>query len=125
MSLADLGETFKRARLVANKTQQQVAEETGTARSRISMFETGALPELGLVKVLSLFESVGLELFARPVGHGRTLDDVLTEAAASATSIADTRLRVRHSRQRYPSKAGAVDTSPAGHNPLDLENKRR
>jgi len=95
MNLFELGETFRLARIAANKTQQQVAGQSGITRERISRFETGQLPELGTVKLLSLFEAVGLELFARPIGHGRTLDDVLTEQLTPAVSVEETRRRVR------------------------------
>lgn len=98
MNLSDLGETFRLARIAANKTQQQVAEQSGITRARISRFETGLLPELGTVKLLSLFEAVGLELIARPIGHRRTLDDVLTEQRTPAVSVEETRRRVRSPR---------------------------
>ncbi|ACD19789.1 helix-turn-helix domain-containing protein [Paraburkholderia phytofirmans] len=98
MDLFELGETFRLARIAANKTQQQVAEQSGITRARISRFETGLLPELGTVKLLSLFEAVGLDLLARPIGHRRTLDDVLTEQRTPAVSVDETRRRVRPSR---------------------------
>ncbi|MFB9127174.1 XRE family transcriptional regulator [Paraburkholderia dipogonis] len=98
MDLFELGETFRLARIAANKTQQQVAEQSGITRARISRFETGLLPELGTVKLLSLFEAVGLDLLARPIGHRRTLDDVLTEQRTPTVSVDETRRRVRPSR---------------------------
>jgi transcriptional regulator with XRE-family HTH domain len=79
MNLAELGEAFRQARFAVNLTQQQVAELSGVPRARISMFETGMLPELGAVKMLSLFDVVGFEIFARRRGHQRTLDDVLSD----------------------------------------------
>ncbi|HTJ92215.1 MAG TPA: helix-turn-helix transcriptional regulator [Pararobbsia sp.] len=98
MDLIELGETFRLARIAANRTQQQIAELSGITRARISRFETGLLPELGTNKLLSLFEVVGLELFARPIGHGRTLDDVLAEQRRAAAPTEQTRRRVRHRR---------------------------
>jgi transcriptional regulator with XRE-family HTH domain len=98
MNLFELGETFRLARIAANKTQQQVAEQSGIPRGRISRFETGLLSELGTVKLLSLFEAVGLELFARPIGHGRTLDDILAEQRTPAVAVEETRRRVRPPR---------------------------
>ena len=98
MDLFELCETFRLARLAANKTQQQVAEQSGITRARISRFETGLLPELGTVKLLSLFEAVGLELLARPIGHRRTLDDVLAEQRTPAVPVDETRRRVRPPR---------------------------
>ena len=105
MDLFELGETFRLARIAANKTQQQVAEQSGVTRARISRFETGLLPELGTVKLLSLFEAVGLELLARPIGHRRTLDDVLSEQRALTVPAEETRRRVRVPRSAVSIKA--------------------
>jgi len=105
MNLFELGETFRLARIASNKTQQQVAEQSGITRARISRFETGLLPELGTVKLLSLLEAVGLELFARPIGQGRTRDDVLTEQRTPAVSVEETRRRVRVPRSAASAKA--------------------
>ncbi|MBN3761312.1 helix-turn-helix transcriptional regulator [Burkholderia sp. Ac-20365] len=80
MNLAELGDAFRQERLAANLSQQQVAEISGVQRARISRFETGRLPEIGVSKMLSLFDAVGLELIARRAGHQRTLDDVLLDA---------------------------------------------
>ena len=100
MTLAELGEAFRGARMAADLTQQQVAEMSGVARGRISMFETGALPEIGAVKMLSLFDAVGLELIARRPGHQRTLDDALAESAEAGDI--PTRQRVRKRSARGP-----------------------
>lgn len=109
MDLFELGELFRLARIAANKTQQQVAEQSGITRERISRFETGLLPELGTVKLLSLFEAVGLEIFARPISHGRTLDDVLTEQRTPAVSGEETRRRVRLPRSKASTKTTEKD----------------
>jgi transcriptional regulator with XRE-family HTH domain len=121
MNLAELGEAFKRARILANKTQQEVAEYSGVPRARISRFETGGLPELGAVKLLSLFEAVGLELLARPAGHRRTLDDVLAETEEGDSASEEARRRVRHfhrrpqpAAERDPSRSGPKSSEP-GH----------
>jgi transcriptional regulator with XRE-family HTH domain len=103
MNLAELGESFRHARIAANLTQQDVAQTAGVSRARISLFETGALPEIGAVKMLSLFHAVGLELIARAPGHQRTLDDVAIELAGSDTDTV--RQRVRNTSRRQPTKA--------------------
>ncbi|KDP88911.1 XRE family transcriptional regulator [Cupriavidus sp. SK-3] len=113
MNLAELGEAFKRARILANKTQQEVAEYSGVPRARISRFETGGLPEMGAVKLLSLFEAVGLELLARPAGHRRTLDDVLAETEEVDSTSEEARRRVRHFHRR-PQPAADLDASQSG-----------
>jgi transcriptional regulator with XRE-family HTH domain len=104
MNLAELGETFRAARLAANLTQQEVAERSGVPRGRISLFETGMLPELGAVKVIRLFEAVGLELLARRRGHWRTLDDVLTDPDAQGGSEAVTPVRLRAAKRLKATK---------------------
>jgi transcriptional regulator with XRE-family HTH domain len=105
MNLFELGETFRLARIAANLTQEQVAVQSGIPRARISRFETGLLPELGTVKLLSLFEAVGLELLARPIGHGRTLDDVLTEQQTPEVAAGKARRRVRVQRSEARGKS--------------------
>lgn len=94
MNLAELGEAFHQARIAANLTQQQVADLSGVPRGRISRFETGMLSELGAVKMISLFDAVGLEISARRRGHQRTLDDVRYDVEERPNSGA-ARKRVR------------------------------
>jgi transcriptional regulator with XRE-family HTH domain len=106
MKLAELGEVLRQARVAANLTQQQVAELSGVPRGRISLFETGMLPELGAVKMLSLFDAVGLEILARRGGHQRTLDDVRAdpdEQLAGPRPARRVRLRVT---QRVKASGG-------------------
>src|SRR5471030_3532924 len=109
MNLAELGEAFRRARIEANLTQEDVAQRSGVQRARISLFETGALAELGAVKMLSLFNSVGLETFVRPAGHRRTLDDVLSESEEGRAPVS--RQRVRLSAGQRLMKTGAGKAS--------------
>ena len=106
MTLAELGETFRQARIEANLTQEEVAQRSGVQRARISLFETGALPELGAVKVLSLFNAVGLEMFARPAGHRRTLDDVLSEPDEGRAPVSRQRVRLNASQRLMKTGTG-------------------
>jgi transcriptional regulator with XRE-family HTH domain len=108
MTLADLGEAFRQARLQSGQTQQEVARASGVPRSRISQFESGQLTELGTVKLLNLFSAVGLELVVRPWGHRRTLDDVIQEAAASLEAPT-LRRRVRHPKTKEEAPSGNTD----------------
>lgn len=79
MTLADLIDEFKKARLTSRLTQRDVADATGVSTLTISNFERGALTEIGTVKLLALLQTVGLELQIRPAGHQRTLDDIRLE----------------------------------------------
>lgn len=81
MNLADLGETFRNARISANLTQHQVAGMSGVSRTRISLFETGALPEIGAARMINLFYVVGLELVVEPSGQERAGREALQAAA--------------------------------------------
>ncbi|WP_460909610.1 helix-turn-helix transcriptional regulator [Paraburkholderia jirisanensis] len=108
MNLAELGEVLRQARVAANLTQQQVAEMSGVPRGRISMFETGMLPELGAVKMLSLFDAVGLEILARRRGHQRTLDDVRVDPGEQ---LGGTR-PVHHVRVRVARRVKATGGKP-------------
>jgi transcriptional regulator with XRE-family HTH domain len=99
MNLAELGEAFKRARIEANLTQEEVAQRSGVQRARVSLFETGALAELGAVKMM----------FVRPAGHRRTLDDVLSESEEGRAPVS--RQRVRLSAGQRLMKTGAGKAS--------------
>ena len=98
MNLIDLAGEFKRARINARLTQQEVANASGINPFTISKFERGASTEIGAVKLISLFRVVGLELQARPVGQTRTLDDIAHELDQASVSGAPPPRRVRHPR---------------------------
>jgi transcriptional regulator with XRE-family HTH domain len=100
MTLIDLGGTFKSARLRRRLTQEDAARAAGVSPLLVSQFERGALRELGTVKLLALFQVVGLELVARPAGQERTLDDIARELDVAETTADPAMLpkRVRRSR---------------------------
>ena len=106
MNLAELGEVFKRARINANLTQEEVAQRSGVQLARVSLFETGALAELGAVKMMNLFNAVGLETFVRPAGHRRTLDDVLSESEQGHAPVSRQRVRLGASQRLMKTGTG-------------------
>jgi transcriptional regulator with XRE-family HTH domain len=81
MTLYELGQALKVARINQSITQQELAERTGVSVSTISGLERGTLAEIGVLKLLQLFALVGLELQPRPAGQRRTLDDVAAGAS--------------------------------------------
>ncbi|MGF6440059.1 helix-turn-helix domain-containing protein [Paraburkholderia youngii] len=95
MNLAAFGETFRNARLAANLTQQAVAAKSGVSRHRISLFETGTLPEIGAVRMLNLFDAVGLQLIAQPSGQKRARAAALHEAGERAQPQPRKRVRMK------------------------------
>ncbi|MDD2742763.1 MAG: helix-turn-helix domain-containing protein, partial [Rhodocyclaceae bacterium] len=70
---------FRAARIARRLTQQYAARHAGVSVATISRLERGDLLELGVVKLISLFGLVGLDLTTRPKGHTRTLDDIQRE----------------------------------------------
>ena len=79
MDIVELGQAFRAARIARRLTQQDAARHAGVSVATISRLERGDLLELGVVKLISLFGLVGLDLTTRPKGHTRTLDDIQRE----------------------------------------------
>lgn len=100
MTLHDLAEAFKTARLHSRRTQAEVASAAGVGTLLVSQLERGALAEIGTVKLLALFQAVGLELVARRAGESRTLEDIARELDAAVPNPDSKPLpkRVRRSR---------------------------
>lgn len=90
MDIVELGQAFRAARIGRRLTQQDAARHAGVSVATISRLERGDLLELGVVKLISLFGLVGLDLTTRPKGHTRTLDDIQREnsVAKSAQTLA-------------------------------------
>lgn len=106
MSLHELAEAFKAARLQSRQTQLEVATASGVSLLTVSKFERGAVRELGVVKLIALLRTVGLELQVRPAGATRTLEDLareLDEPLAREVSSPQIR-RVRHPRRHETGK---------------------
>ncbi len=76
MTLAELGAELARARKERGLSQTALGRAAGIARQTISALERGAIPELGVQKLVRVFEVLDLELVVRPVGHPVTLDDL-------------------------------------------------
>lgn len=76
MNLAELGAEVARARKEKGLSQTDLGRAAGLARQTISALERGAIPELGVQKLVRVFEVLNLELLVRPAGHPVTLDDL-------------------------------------------------
>jgi transcriptional regulator with XRE-family HTH domain len=76
MNLTELGAEVARARKEKRLSQTALGDAAGLARQTISALERGAIPDLGVQKLVRVFEVLGLELLVRPVGHPVTLDDL-------------------------------------------------
>lgn len=87
MDILQLAKAFRSARFECRLTQKEVARGAGLSVVTVSRFERGELLEIGVVKLLNLFNQVGLELYPRPLGHLRTLDDIQRERSTSSASL--------------------------------------
>ncbi|WP_321797387.1 helix-turn-helix transcriptional regulator [Caballeronia sp. J97] len=78
-TLADIGAMLKDARRVAGLSQKELAERAGIARTTLARMETLARGDMSVSALVRLLEAAGYDLRAVKRGHGRTLDDVLSE----------------------------------------------
>lgn len=97
MDITEIADAFKKARLQKNYSQQHIAEITGLGLSTISKLENNAASDIGTAKLIILLSTVGLELYTRPAGHKRTLDDIERERSIEPEPHAQ-----RHRASRYP-----------------------
>ena len=114
MDILQLASAFRAARINCRLTQQDVAGGAGVSVVTVSRFERGELLEIGTVKLLNLFKLVGLELYPRPLGHVRTLDDIQRQRtlALAAGSV-------------RPDKSGSGAIIPRERNSIDLDIEPR
>jgi transcriptional regulator with XRE-family HTH domain len=76
MTLTEIGTEIARARKAAGLTQTDLAHATGLSRQTISALERGAVPDLGVRKLLRVLEALDLDVVVRQAGHPVTLDDL-------------------------------------------------
>lgn len=87
MDIVELGLAFRAARIARRLTQQDAAQHAGVSVATISRLERGDLLEIGVMKLISLFGLVGMDLTTRPKGHTRTLDDIQREYSAEKSPV--------------------------------------
>lgn len=101
MDITEIVDAFRKARLQKNYSQQYIAEITGIGLSTISKLESNAASEIGTAKMIILLSTVGLELYTRPAGHKRTLDDIERERDVESELGAQ-----RHRASKHPNRGG-------------------
>jgi transcriptional regulator with XRE-family HTH domain len=77
-----LGESVRRARKEARRTQGELAASLGMSRATISALENGTIGEIGARKLDGLCQALGLELFVGPKHHRPTLKQLREERRA-------------------------------------------
>jgi transcriptional regulator with XRE-family HTH domain len=77
-----LGESVRRARKEAGRTQGELAHSLGMSRATISAIENGTIGEIGARKLDGLCQALGLELFVGPKHQRPTLKQLREERRA-------------------------------------------
>lgn len=77
--LASVAETLKQLRTAAGLSQAELSARSGVPRVTLSRMETASQGDMSVGALLRLMAALGQEILVRPVGHGRTLEDVLAE----------------------------------------------
>lgn len=62
MRIAELGQAVRKARTERGLTQAQLAASAGISRETLNLLENGLVRDLGVRKVLALFEQLGVHL---------------------------------------------------------------
>lgn len=70
---------LREARRTAGLSQQELADRAGVARTTLARMETLARSDMSASALVRLLEAAGYDLRTVKRGHGRTLDDILTE----------------------------------------------
>src|SRR5688572_9178073 len=84
MRYNDLGAQIRAARSARGLTQDDLAERSGTSRSTIARFESGADQDCRIGTISRLCEALGLELNATPSGGREDLEARLESRARHA-----------------------------------------
>ncbi len=77
MYLDDIGLVIQQTRKARNITQDALAAQLGMSRATISGIEKGTISEIGIRKVLSICDALGLELLVQPKSQRPTLQQLL------------------------------------------------
>lgn len=90
MLLQELGRAIRRARNARGLTQAQLAADAGVSRNTLNRVENGVFPDLGIKKVESILERLGMKL--KPVGLKQDKPDFVAMACATASVSFKTQL---------------------------------
>lgn len=78
-TLSDVAQLLQSARKQARLTQAELAERAGVARTTVARMENLSKGDMSVSALVRLLEAAGCDLKVVPVGHQRTVEDILTE----------------------------------------------
>jgi transcriptional regulator with XRE-family HTH domain len=76
LDLQELGQELKKLRHEKRWTQGMLEQYSGITKRTISKIENGFIEEVGIKKVATLLELLGMEFSLRPRGRPRTLEEL-------------------------------------------------
>lgn len=79
MLLFDLGKEIKNLRKQKNWSQNDLEEYSGITKRTISKIENGFIDEVGIKKVETILDLLGMEFSLRPKGRPKTLEELQEE----------------------------------------------
>lgn len=80
MRYIDIGKAFSQLREEQKLSQTELAKLSGISRATINAFENGRAADIGLRKVIILFELLGQEITLKPRSKFPTLDELVHES---------------------------------------------
>ena len=90
MRLQELGVEIRKARLARDLTQAQLAEAAGLSRTTLNQLENGLFPDLGVKKVQTILDQLGLDLTVEPAQKSRRPDYIGMACTTSSVSYRET-----------------------------------
>ncbi len=90
MRLQELGHEIRKARLARALTQAQLAEAAGLSRTTLNQLENGLFPDLGVKKVQTILDRLGLDLTVEPAQKTRRPDFIQMACTTASVSFRET-----------------------------------
>ncbi len=78
-TLSDIAQLLQSARKQARLTQAELAERAGVARTTVARMENLSKGDMSVSALVRLLEAAGCDLKVVPMGHQRTVEDILAE----------------------------------------------
>jgi transcriptional regulator with XRE-family HTH domain len=83
----ELGAAVRSARVARGITQAALALDAGLSRATLNRLENGVFPDLGLRKVQTLLEKLGMEISVKPARRERSMDFVSMACTTASVSF--------------------------------------
>ena len=87
MRLQELGYEIRKARAARGLTQAQLAQAAGLSRTTLNQLENGLFPDLGVKKVQSILDQLGLDLAVEPAQRSRRPDFIQMACTTASVSF--------------------------------------